>query len=337
MRVLVVRLGAFGDIIHSLPLAADLAAAGHRVEWLCDERWACLLDGSPAIARVHCFPHRRWRQAGTPWRQRLHELRRLRRRVLADGRPAVIDAQGLAKSALLSHWLVGRPIAHRLPRAREGSRLLPATRVPADALHVIDQQRCLALPITGHSPVDPAWRFPLPLWSAATAWAADWLASRDLQRPWLLNVGAGWPTKVWPAAQQAAFARRCRGAGRPLVACWGSPAEQAVARRLCAEQPGTILAPATDLPRLAGLLRLAGGLVSGDTGPLYLGMAVGCPCVGLFGPVPASRNGPRGRYGRALQAPGAPWERHDVTRVDMAAISPAMVFDSLTHLDGRQR
>ena len=40
MRILIVRLGAFGDIIHTLPLAADLHAAGHEVAWLCEDRWA---------------------------------------------------------------------------------------------------------------------------------------------------------------------------------------------------------------------------------------------------------------------------------------------------------
>jgi heptosyltransferase-1 len=62
-------------------------------------------------------------------------------------------------------------------------------------------------------------------------------------------------------------------------------------------------------------------VVSGDTGPLHLSQALGVPALGLFGPVPATRNGPRGAHWRNLQAPGAAWERRDVSRVDMGAIS----------------
>jgi heptosyltransferase-1 len=82
-----------------------------------------------------------------------------------------------------------------------------------------------------------------------------------------------------------------------------------------------ILAPPTTIPQLAAIIRHARVFVSGDTGPLHLSLALGRPAVGLFGPVPAARNGPRGRGYRTLQAPGAAWERKDVSKVNMGALS----------------
>lgn len=110
-----------------------------------------------------------------------------------------------------------------------------------------------------------------------------------------------------------------------MVLVWGSPAERAVAARLAAVT-GAQLAPPTTLASLAPLLARAAVVVSADTGPLHLAMAVGTATVGLFGPVPAERNGPRGCGHRTLQGGGRAWERRDAALGGMADISPEAVM-----------
>jgi heptosyltransferase-1 len=318
MRVLVVRLGAFGDIVHTLPLAADLRAAGHRVGWICEDRWADLLRHNPAVDAVHLFPRQAIR--GGPWAARVTALRACLRAVRGAAYDAVIDAQGLAKSAVLAIASAApERIGHARPRAREGSWLAMRQRVEPAATHVIDQQRALAAPLG--APSTGSWRFPLPAWDTERRWAGEWLASRGLERPWLLNVGAGWPTKVWPEERQAQLARLLRERGRGLVIAWGSAAERAAAERIATAAGWGELAPPTTIPQLGGLTAASTVMISGDTGPLHLALALGTPALGLFGPVPAERNGPRGPGYRCLQAPGAAWERRDVSKVDMAAIT----------------
>ena len=329
MHVLIVRLGAFGDIIHTLPLAADLHQAGHTVGWVCEDRWACVLQGSPVVAHIHQVPRKLLRTSGTIARCLL--LRRLARELRAGGYDVVIDAQGLAKSAAIAAVSgVGRRIGHARPRSREGAWLIADQRVPVSATHVIDQQRALGLPVL-HGAARGGWRFPLPAWSAQRQWAIDWLTSigldpRNARRPLMLNVGAGWPTKVWPQERQIAFAQICAARGLPLVLVWGSPDELLIAKAIVTASPGTHLAPFTTIPQLAGLIAQARVLVSGDTGPLHLGLALAVPAVGLFGPVPATRNGPRGQCYRTLQAPGAAWERRDVSKVDMGFLTAEAVL-----------
>ena len=329
MRVLIVRLGAFGDIIHTLPLAADLHRAGHTIGWVCEDRWACVLEGNPAIHRIHQVPRKTLRNAQVAQRWLL--VRRLIRDIRGCFYDVVIDAQGLAKSALFAATSGARHrIGHARPRSREGAWLVAERRVPVVAEHVIDQQRALGLPIL-HGKTSGGWVFPLPSWSILRLWAVEWLSSQGLDpragsRVLILNVGAGWPTKVWPQERQSAFAQMCVERGLPLVLVWGSPAENDLARAIVAACPATRMAPPTTIPQLAGLIAQAGVLVSGDTGPLHLGLALGVPAVGLFGPVPATRNGPRGRGYRTLQAPGAAWERKDVTRVNMGALSAEAVL-----------
>ena len=136
----------------------------------------------------------------------------------------------------------------------------------------------------------------------------------------MLNVGAGWPSKVWPEERQIGFLRALAECGTPVLLVWGSAAERAVAERIIDAADYGVLAPPTTLPQLAGLLAQARVVVSGDTGPLHLALALGVPAVGLFGPVPAERNGPRGQGYRTLQAPGAAWERKDVAKGAMGDI-----------------
>jgi len=334
MRVLVVRLGAFGDILHTLPLAADLHDAGLHVDWLCEDRWSVLLEGSRAIARVHRLP-RRLIRAPTPWPERLAALSACVRALRDSAYEIVIDAQGLAKSAFFAAASgAPRRIGHAPPSAREGSWLISRERVATSRIQVIDQQRDLARPL-GIIPQGPA-DFPLPRWFEADQWAREQLDRLGLEHPWMLNVGAGWPTKVWPATRQIALARALRAQQVPLVLMWGTPVELRAAETVRAQAGHGVVAPPTTIAQLAALLRLSRLMISGDTGPLHLAYALGTPAVGLFGPVPAVRNGPHGPGYESLQAPAAPWERSDLSKVDMAAISVEQVLAAARRCLGAQ-
>jgi lipopolysaccharide heptosyltransferase I len=333
MRILIVRLGAFGDIIHTLPLAADLVAAGMQVDWVLEDRWAPILRGCVQLGTIHEMPRKSLRMQGSGLAAKWLAVRRLLRRLRHHDYDVVIDAQGLAKSALVAAGAGGRlRIGHGHAQAREFSWLIADRHAPTCVEHVIDRQRALALPLLGSAHPRGPWRFPLPPWNAERAWASNWLFRHELTssgpgRPWMLNVGAGWPTKVWPPRRQIEFARLLARRRIPLVLLWGSGAEHDIAEEIIGEAGYGTLAPPTSIPQLAGLISHALVVVSGDTGPLHLSMALGTPALGLFGPVPAVRNGPRGRCYRTLQAPGALWERRDVTRVDMAAITAESAFE----------
>ena len=342
MRILIVRLGAFGDIIHTLPLAADLNAAGMQVDWVVEDRWAPILRGSAALGTIHELPRKSLRIQGSGLAGWWLAVRRLMRQLRLHDYQVVIDAQGLAKSAFLAAGAGGRlRIGLGRSQSRELSWMIADRHAPGGMEHVIDRQRALALPLLGSAHPRGPWRFPLPAWRSERAWASTWLMRHDIAasgagRPWMLNVGAGWPTKVWPLRRQIEFARLLGRRRVPLVLLWGSQAEHDIAEEIIGEAGYGTLAPPTSIPQLAGLVSAARVVVSGDTGPLHLSLALGIPALGLFGPVPATRNGPRGRCYRTLQAPGALWERHDVTRVDMASITAEQAFEQAGQAAGEQ-
>lgn len=277
MKVLLVRLSAIGDVVHTLPVLAPLQRAGHQVSWLVEPAARELLDGHPMLDRVVVAPSAK--------RFSLADARATRRTLKAGGFDVAFDMQGLFKSAAWSRLSAARRVIGHAARARREplSRLLvhQSVPVPPEAVHVIDKNlsllRALGIDAVG------AREFPLPPLAAP--------ASNG--RPFaLLNPGGGWAGKLWPPESYGALARHLHGSGLVPLVAWG-PGERALAERVVAASGGTAtLAPPTTLLQLTSLARQARLVVGADTGPLHLACAVGTPVVALFGPTDPARNGP---------------------------------------------
>jgi ADP-heptose:LPS heptosyltransferase len=195
--------------------------------------------------------------------------------------------------------------------------------VTTTAAHVVDRNCELLAPLGVRV---PSPTFDMPDWPVSRHRMSGWLATLKLATPpAIINPGAGWPSKIWPEDRFAAVARRLHDdhAIRSIVV-WGGAAEQAAAERIAAAAPrATVLAPKTSLQDLGAMCRLGRLFVSSDTGPLHLAAAVGTPCVGLFGPVPADRNGPYGAGHATVEPPAdlrPAWERRKTDTQAMAGI-----------------
>ena len=157
----------------------------------------------------------------------------------------------------------------------------------------------------------------------------------------ILNPGAGWASKRWPVEWFAALARHL-GQKRhlPTLVTWAGDEEWSWADRIVTTAAGwTHPAPRTTLAELAELSRRARLFVGNDTGPLHLAAAVGTPCVGLFGPMPAERNGPYGPAHISLQNVRVTASKRELKRMDnvsMRAISVEEVCDACDQLLDRR-
>jgi ADP-heptose:LPS heptosyltransferase len=211
------------------------------------------------------------------------------------GYDVVLDLQGLLKSAVLARSVRGRqtigfPRRHlREPLARF---FYTATPDPGDATHVIHKNMALLTPLQVQ---DRKLRFPLTIPRTPTVESV--LERYGADGYVLLNPGAAWPNKRWPAARFGAVAAALRDEfGLKSLILWG-PGERDLAFQAVETSLGAAeMAPPTTLVDLVGLSRGAQLSVSGDTGPLHIAGAVGTPQVALFGPTRAERNGPWGLY-----------------------------------------
>jgi lipopolysaccharide heptosyltransferase I len=283
--ILIVRLGALGDIVHAIPAAAALRAAfpSARIDWLVDARHRDILDLVTCIDEVLVIE----RPTPAGWLAATRELR-LRRY------DAALDFQGLMKSAVLARAsgaarVLGFSIWHLREKGARPfySESLDPERDQSHA-HVIYKNLRL---IEALGVRDAAIEFPLRQTDSP---ARDAIVAESAGAPYaLLNPGAAWPNKRWYTnrfGELAAFLRDVRGMV-PFV-LWG-PGEESLAHHVIESSNGAArLAPATRLADLVEACRSAALMVSGDTGPLHIATAVGTPVVSLFGPTDPLRNGP---------------------------------------------
>jgi len=305
------KLSSLGDVVHALPVAATLRARvpDARITWVVEKREAAVLAGHPALERILTVDTRGWRRSLAPealaasWR----ELTALARELRGARFDVALDLQALMKSAVLV-GLTRAPlrIGFWLGWSREPLSVIGATRhvrPPVTAHHVVDQYLSLLAPL---GVTDPVREFRLPSDPASEARMDEFFAAASLKprnRVVVLNSGAGRSEKRWPIERFRALASTLAASGRvEVVVVWG-PGEEAAARAIAGvADPHVVLAPPTDLLVLIALLRRASVMVAADTGPLHLAAALGTPCVGLYGPTTAERNGPYGAGHRTLQA-----------------------------------
>jgi len=317
-RILIVRLSSVGDVLHGLPVLCALRDRFPEAHlgWVVEDRAAGLLEGHGALDELIVVPRGWWKSPAALWR--------LRQRLRASRFEIAVDVQGLTKSALAAR-LSGarRRIGFDGEKGREFSRWLNNERVVSTAAHIIDSNLELLRPLGVER---PNVRFDVPQRAVDAITAGAIIAQAGLVGGYaILNPGAGWVSKLWPTERYAAVARHLgRQCGLPSLIVWGGSREEELARQIVVGAVGhAALAPRTSLRELAELERRAQLFVGSDTGPLHLAVAVGTPCVGLYGPMPASRNGPYGPQHVALQKrhfEGTSRQRRGASREYMEAI-----------------
>jgi heptosyltransferase-1 len=120
----------------------------------------------------------------------------------------------------------------------------------------------------------------------------------------LLNPGAGWGAKQWPAERYGQVARRLAEDGMKSLINFG-PGEEPLARAVESASQGAAQGMACSLTELISLTRRARLFIGGDTGPMHLAAALGIPVVAIFGPTNPARNGPFGTRSMVLRSPAS--------------------------------
>ncbi len=320
--VLIVRLSAMGDIIHTLPAAVALRRAFPQATlgWLVEERWAELLctlryprsgrrsPERPLVDRVHTVNTSEWRRAPlsfNTWQQMAVGLSDVR----GMQYDAVIDFQGAVRSALLARWS-GAAVVYGEAQPRESAASMFYTRKMAlntngaHGTHVVEQAMALAEtvispgippaqnPSNAHMPglaANAQVEFPVDL-DAEQKIAMLVGEGRDFA---ILNPGAGWGAKMWPAERYGRVAKELAKDGVSSIINYG-PREEELAAAVEAAGAGTARKISCSIAELIALTRRARLFIGGDTGPMHMAAALRIPVVAIFGPTNPARNGPFG-------------------------------------------
>jgi heptosyltransferase-1 len=339
--VLILRLGAMGDILHALPAVTALRVkhAEWFIGWAVEPQWRGLLaaDGAetrgpamPVADQLHMVPAKEWgRRPFSP--RTIEQIRYTRRELRAAQYDVCVDLQGAVRSAVLGKWAhPQRLIGEEVPR-EWAARYLFDEPIPTRGTHVIEQ----AVEVTNavaheELPIVLPW---LPVSESAERYCDAQLAAFGGRPFVILNPGAGWGAKRWPTERYGEIARLFVERGFAVVINSG-PGEETLAAEVNAASGIVALALSPALDQLIALTRRASLVIAGDTGPLHLASALGKPVVGIFGPTDPARNGPFGGKFRVLRHPES---RRDHSRraepeAGLLTISPGEVWGAAKEL-----
>ena len=348
-RILIVRLSAMGDVIHTLPTAQTLRDAFPKamIGWLIEDRWAELLCAPRTPRRGLRSPQRPlvdWVHTVklTGWRKSLFQLPTIEQiaRVWNDVRSAdydvALDLQGAIRSAILARWS-GAPVIFGSAQPREWPASLWYTR-PAlpRGTHVVEQNLSIAEKLLGKKIRAPRVDFPHD--PQVEARIDQRVLQAGIGKFVILNPGAGWGAKRWPAERYGQVARALAECGVRSIVNYG-PGEEELARETETASCSSALAMQTTISELIALTRHAKLFVGGDTGPMHLAAALRVPVVAIFGPTDPARNGPFGARSIVLRNPESPTTHARNPRPDEAMLEisvESVVSAACTLLTGAQ-
>lgn len=316
-RILLIRPSALGDVARTVPLVVALRRAypGAWIDWLVQDSFVDVAAGHPDVSRVLPFPRRTFNL----WRE-TRDRRALWKYLRSFGREGydlVIDAQGLARSAVIARFTTA-PVRVGHADARECAWWFYTHRVPSDIeTHTVERMaglvRALGLPVATDA---AAMRLYSPAHATGFAASVPGLSGRYA----VLAPTSRWVSKQWPDERYAELAATLadRGIAVALVGATQERRQVGTCLELARKRPGVIdLVGGTGIGQLMDLIAHASLVVGNDSAALHIAVGFGRPLVALYGPTRVHRVGPWGRERDVIQH-----------------VTPA---DRLDHKDGASR
>ena len=308
-RILVVRLGSMGDVIHALPAVASLKHSfpHSRLSWVIKPRWAPLLEGNPFVDEI------------IPFNRTAREILATRRLLRRERFELAVDLQGLIQSALVAASAkADKIVGLARTQARESfAAMFYSSAVRTTSLHRVDRYLELVAAAGASSLLRT---FPLPPGKPEGTLP---------EGPFVLACPlAGWGSKQWPLGHYAELAGRLN---IPVVVN-GPPDALDVLNQIDGAQ--------VHISGIQGLIdatRRAQAIVGVDSGPVHLAAALGKPGVAIYGPTDPVSHGPYGGTLQVLRSSSAitSYKRRSADAGSMRAVSPSEVVEALKDLLGK--
>ncbi|MCF8184240.1 MAG: lipopolysaccharide heptosyltransferase I, partial [Polynucleobacter sp.] len=310
MRILLVKTSSLGDVVHNLPVVADLLRAypGAQIDWVVEEGFVDIPRLHSGVRRIVPVALRRWRKTvllPATWR----EVLAFRAALRADVYDLVIDTQGLLKSALIARMARGKRCGYTAASAREplAARCYDARFDVSPALHAVERNRRLAAQAGGYS-ISPEPDYGI----AASCSQSDLPDRQSTPAPnsgapsAVLLTATSRDDKLWPDAHWIAAGQMLHERGLVCLLPAGNAAERERAARIAGAIPDARVLPPSSLRELATQLAAARIVIGVDTGLVHLAAALARPTLALFSasdpaltgvlaPTPAINLGTRGR------------------------------------------
>ncbi len=287
MKILIVRVSSLGDVVHNMPMLADIArhCPDAQIDWVVEEAYADLVRLNAHVREVIPIALRRWRRNLGAAATRA-EIAAFYRRLRHEAYDLVFDSQGLLKTGVVMRLARLAPGGRRvgLANATEGSGYEPLSRLfhtesvrVGRRTHAVMRARLVAAGALGyavegaadfglHAPLlaggDPAW---LPSQPYVTFFHATARAAKQWPAPHWVHIGQGLAARGWP-----------------VLLPWGNPAERRAAEALAAQLPNARVLPSLTMMEAVLLAQRAALAVGVDTGLTHIAAAYCRPTIELY-------------------------------------------------------
>ena len=308
MNILIVKLSAIGDVIHTLPSLAALRKLypEAHITWVIEEAASDLIQDHPALDCVLILRRKSWVRslsAGKDFGRVFREARDFRKALRSRSYDLVIDFHGLLKSAVIV-WLSGGKRKIGYDSMQELSGLFLNEKIPEDMeKHAVDRYldfvRYLGAP-------EPTHEFFIAIQPENVKKVSSLLQEngiRDPEKFIAVSPTALWKTKLWDDQKFALLCDQVISELKIKIVLTGARNDSVIRRiKSLMKLEAVDLSGKTSLRDLAWLYKKAALLITTDSGPMHLAAAVGTPVIALFGPTSPARTGPYNQIDQVIRA-----------------------------------
>ncbi|MCE5194414.1 MAG: lipopolysaccharide heptosyltransferase I [Nitrospiraceae bacterium] len=287
-KILIIKPSSLGDIVHSLPFLTSVSKKFPKAEihWMVAKGLEGILQGNPMISKLWIINKDKWKKINSI-NNTFSEIISLVKNLRKEKFDIIIDLQGLFRSGILTA-LTGSKLRLGFKDAREGSSLFYTHKVITELnSHAVEKNLKIAgfldCPISNVS-------FDLPF--VQNRFDISKIIPKN-EKYAVIIPGARWETKKWPADRFGELASKLRL--KSIIV--GGEADIDVAADISKKSmnKGISIAGKTDIGDLIGIIKNSEFIVSNDTGPMHIAVALGVPVFAVFGPTNPIKTGPYGK------------------------------------------
>ena len=280
MRILIIKTTSLGDVVHNLPVIADIKRQHPNalVDWVVEESFVDILTMHPGINLIIPVAVRRWRKA-LFCRETWSELTAFKRQLQAHTYDIVIDTQGLLKSAVICHLSrSANKCGYDKVSARESiaSYFYHHRFSVSLALHAVQRNRELVALALGYTTDSNTLDYGIQT-------SSDLSATSELPTHFILALhGTSRDSKLWPVSQWISLGKALESQGLNLVLPWGNQAELDRAKQIANKTKLAVVLPKLSITALASIIQRSQAVVGVDTGLAHLAVALNKTVIAIY-------------------------------------------------------
>lgn len=295
MKILIVKTSSLGDVIHCLPVVNDIHAAypDVQIDWVVEENFADIPRLHPRIDQIYTVALRRWRKQlfnAKTW----DEIKQFKHLIAQNNYDAVIDAQGLLKSALITRLTHGVKHGYDRQSIREpiASCFYDEKYNISYQQHAVTRNRTLAALSIDYVPPSAAPDYGLE---------ATPNVGNNLNKPYIIALhGTSRDSKLWPTEHWIQLGKALNQTQISIVLPWSNPAELARAEQIAKPLSNAVVLPKLSIAELASVISQAKAAIGVDTGLSHLAAALNIPTIAIYTDTNPALTGVMGSQAQAV-------------------------------------